>query len=59
MFIGFCGKRLLIINIKELLLNNMVKFTSFVKYNNKLEQNHDNYAFERINNENNYEIYKF
>ena len=42
--------------MKELLLNNMVKFTSFVKYNNIFEQNHDNNAFERINNENNYEI---
>ena len=37
----------------------MAKFTSFVKYNNKFEQNHDNYVFQRINNENNYEIYKF
>ena len=45
--------------MKELLLNKLVKFTSFVKYNNKFEQNHDNYAFERIDNENNCEIYKF
>ena len=42
--------------MKELLLNNMVKFTSFVNYNNKFEQKNDNYAFERINNENNYEM---
>ena len=34
----------------------MVKFTSFVKYNDKFEQNH---AFERISNENNYEISNF
>ena len=26
-------------------------FTSFVKYNDKFEQNHDNYGFETINNE--------
>ena len=45
--------------MKELLLNNMVKFTSFVIYNDKFEQNHDNYALEKINNEKNYEIYKF
>ena len=45
--------------MKELLRNNMVKFTSFVKYNDKLQQNHDNYASERINNENNYKIHKF
>ena len=45
--------------MKELLLNNVVKFTCFVKYNDKFEQNHDNYAFEKINKENNYEIYKF
>ena len=37
----------------------MVKFKSFVKYNDKFEQNHNNYAFEKVNNENNYEIYKF
>ena len=34
-------------------------FTSFVKYNDKFEQNHDNYGFETINNENNYEITNF
>ena len=45
--------------MKELLLNNMVKFTNFVKYNNKFELNHGNYAFERSNNVNNYEIDKF
>ena len=44
--------------MKELLLNNMVKFWSFVKYNDKFEQNHNNYAFERMNNENDSEIYK-
>ena len=37
----------------------MVKFTSFIIYNDKFEQNHDNYVFESINNENSYEIYKF
>ena len=37
----------------------MVTILSFVKYNDKFEQNHANYALERINNENNYEIYKF
>ena len=42
--------------MKELLLNNMVKFTSFVKNNDKFEQNH---AFEGISNENNYEISNF
>ena len=36
--------------MKDLLPNNMVKFTTFVKYNDKFEQNHDNYAFEKINN---------
>ena len=37
----------------------MVKFTSFVKYNDKFEKNHNNYVFQRINIENNYEIYKY
>ena len=45
--------------MKELFLNNMVTLTSFVKYNDKFEQNHENYAFERINNDNSYEICKF
>ena len=30
----------------------MVKVTSFLKYEDKFEQNHDNSAFERINNDN-------
>ena len=29
----------------------MVKVTSFVKYKDKFEQNHDNSAFEKINND--------
>ena len=45
--------------MKNFLLNNKVKFTSFFKSNDKFEQNHDNYAFERISDENNYKIYKF
>ena len=45
--------------MKELLLNNMVKCTSFLKYNDKFKPNHDNYVSERINNENKYKIYKF
>ena len=42
--------------MKKLLLNNIVKFTSFVKFNKKFKHN---YACERINHGKNDEIYKF
>ena len=47
MFIGFLREETFNYQYERLLLNNMVKFTSFVKYNDKFEQNHDNYAFKK------------
>ena len=37
----------------------MVKFTSFVKYNDKFEQNHDNYAFKNINSKQKFHAFLF
>ena len=61
MFVGFLREEIFNYQYDRIITNNrgMVKFTSFVKYNGKFEQNHDNYAFQRINIENNYEIYKY